>query len=97
MNSRRLMLDPKISGERIIGTKPTVLIGPNRHRCWNGRGVLARWRLDPDQNRDQRGAQTASRRMKTSEEPMWLMGTPGSLIFIGLVAVMVAVSLKLLA
>ena len=36
-------------------------------------------------------------RMKTSEEPMWLMGTPGSLIFIGLVAVMVAVSLKLLA
>jgi hypothetical protein len=35
--------------------------------------------------------------MKTSEEPMWLMGTPGSLIFIGLVAVMVAVSLKLLA
>ena len=27
MNSRRLMLDPKISGERIIATKPTVLIG----------------------------------------------------------------------
>ncbi len=27
MNSRRLMLDPKISGERIITTKPTVFIG----------------------------------------------------------------------
>ena len=27
---------------------------------------------------------------------MWTMGTPGSLIFIGLVAVMVAVSLMLL-
>jgi len=27
---------------------------------------------------------------------MWMMGTPGGLIFIGLVAVMVAVSLKLL-
>jgi hypothetical protein len=35
--------------------------------------------------------------METSEEPMWTMGTPGSLIFIALVAVMVAVSLKLLA
>ena len=35
--------------------------------------------------------------MKASEAPMWQMGTPGSLIFIGLVAVMIAVSLKLLA
>jgi hypothetical protein len=35
--------------------------------------------------------------MKTSEEPMWMMGTPGSLIFIALVAMMVAVSLLLLA
>ena len=28
---------------------------------------------------------------------MWTMGTPGTLIFVGLVAVMVAVSLALLA
>jgi len=31
--------------------------------------------------------------MKASEGPMWQMGAPGSLIFIGLVAVMVAVAL----
>jgi hypothetical protein len=34
--------------------------------------------------------------MKASEEPMWMMGTPGTLIFVGLVAVMVVVSLMLL-
>jgi hypothetical protein len=30
--------------------------------------------------------------MKTSEKPMWTMETSGSLIFIGFVAVMVAVA-----
>ena len=35
--------------------------------------------------------------MKASGEPMWTMGTPGTPIFVGLVAVMVAVSLALLA
>jgi hypothetical protein len=52
------------------------------------------------QIRDQRGAQSFSergRKNKASEEPTWQMGTPGSLIFIGLVVVMVAVSLMLLA
>ena len=34
---------------------------------------------------------------KHREAPMWMMGTPGSLIFIGLVAAMIAVSLMLLA
>jgi hypothetical protein len=34
--------------------------------------------------------------MKASEGSMWRMGTPGSLIFVGLVAAIVAVSLKLL-
>jgi hypothetical protein len=34
--------------------------------------------------------------MKASERTMWQMGTPGSLIFIGLVAAIVALSLKLL-
>ena len=66
-------------------------------RIW--RCALARRWFDPDQNRDQRDAQDFSergRRMKASERTMWQMGTPGSLIFIGLVAAIVALSLKLL-
>jgi hypothetical protein len=35
--------------------------------------------------------------MSASEGPMWMMGTPGSLIFLALVAAMIAVSLMLLA
>jgi hypothetical protein len=35
--------------------------------------------------------------MKASEGPMWQMGTPGGLIFLALTAVMIAVSLMLLA
>jgi hypothetical protein len=35
--------------------------------------------------------------MNASEGPMWMMGTPGSLIFLALVAAMIAVSLMLLA
>ena len=46
---------------------------------------------------DKFGERHLASKVEASEGPMWLMGTPGGLIFLGVVAVMVAVSLKLLA
>ena len=46
---------------------------------------------------DKFGERHLASKVEASEGPMWLMGTPGSLIFIVLVAVMVGLSLVLLA